>query len=55
MLTPAAIDEASSLAVAEGFAPPPDLTVSQWADAYRMLSSKGAAEPGPYRLSLIHI
>lgn len=49
MLTPAAIDEASSLAVADGFAPPPDLTVSQWADAYRMLSSKGAAEPGPYR------
>ncbi|MFN8994504.1 MAG: phage terminase large subunit family protein [Pseudomonadota bacterium] len=49
MLTPAAIDEASALAVAEGFAPPPDLTVSQWADAYRMLSSKGAAEPGPYR------
>jgi phage terminase large subunit GpA-like protein len=32
-----------------GFSPPPDLTVSQWADAYRMLSSKGAAEPGPYR------
>jgi len=40
MLTPAAIDEASALAVAEGFAPPPDLTVSQWADAYRMLSSE---------------
>ncbi|HOW49326.1 MAG TPA: phage terminase large subunit family protein [Burkholderiaceae bacterium] len=36
-------------AAADGFAPPPDLTVSQWADAYRMLSSKGAAEPGPYR------
>lgn len=49
MLTPEAIDAASALAVAAGFAPPPDLTVSQWADAYRMLSSKGAAEPGPYR------
>ncbi|MEY2653097.1 MAG: hypothetical protein RLZZ524_124, partial [Pseudomonadota bacterium] len=36
-------------AIREGFAPPPDLTVSQWADAYRMLSSKAAAEPGPYR------
>lgn len=33
----------------EGIAPPPELTVSEWADRYRMLSSKGAAEPGPYR------
>lgn len=36
-------------AAADGFAPPPLLTVSEWADAYRMLSSKGASEPGPYR------
>ena len=49
MLTPQEVDAASALAIEEGFAPPPDLTVSQWADAYRMLSSKGASEPGPYR------
>jgi phage terminase large subunit GpA-like protein len=49
MLSAAEVDAASEQPIAEGFAPPPDLTVSQWADAYRMLSSKGAAEPGPYR------
>lgn len=49
MLSAAEVDAASAQPIAEGFAPPPDLTVSQWADAYRMLSSKGAAEPGPYR------
>lgn len=27
-------------------APPPELTVSQWADRYRYLSSKASAEPG---------
>jgi len=32
-----------------GFEPPPSLTVTQWADAHRILSSRGAAEPGPYR------
>lgn len=26
--------------------PPPDLTVSQWADEYRMLSSESSSEPG---------
>jgi len=26
-----------------------DLTVSEWADAYRVLSGKAAAEPGPWR------
>lgn len=30
-------------------APPPDLTVSQWADEYRMLSSEASAEPGPWK------
>lgn len=49
MLSPVAIDRASAQVAAEGFAPPPNLTVSQWADAHRMLSSKGASEPGPYR------
>lgn len=32
-----------------GFEPPPAITVTEWADRYRMLSSKGASEPGPYR------
>ena len=30
-------------------APPPDLTVSQWADEYRRLSSESSAEPGRWR------
>jgi len=30
-------------------APPPDLTVSEWADAYRRLSSESSAEPGQWR------
>ena len=30
-------------------APPPKLTVSQWADRYRKLSSENAAEPGKWR------
>lgn len=34
---------------AESFCPPPRLTVSEWADSFRILSRKGAAEPGPYR------
>jgi phage terminase large subunit GpA-like protein len=32
-----------------GLKPDPLLTVSEWADRYRMLSSRGAAEPGRYR------
>lgn len=32
-------------------APDPELTVSEWADRFRMLSSRGAAESGPYRTS----
>lgn len=32
-----------------GLRPDPILTVSEWADRYRILSSKGSAEPGPYR------
>jgi phage terminase large subunit GpA-like protein len=49
MLTPAQIDEISAQVVADAFAPPPTLTVSQWSDAHRMLSSKSSSEPGPYR------
>ncbi len=34
---------------AEGVTPDADLTVSQWADKYRMLASRASAEPGRYR------
>ncbi|MFP4976375.1 phage terminase large subunit family protein [Paenibacillus sp. CN-4] len=37
--------------VAKLAAPPPDLTVSQWADAYRRLSAEASAEPGQWRTS----
>lgn len=33
----------------QGFRPPPKLTVSQWADANRKLSSEASAEPGQWR------
>ena len=33
----------------KGMRPDPDLTVSEWADEHRWLSSRGAAEPGRYR------
>lgn len=33
----------------KSFATPPDMTVSQWADAYRMLSPEASAEPGKWR------
>jgi len=36
---------------AEGLQPDADLTVSQWADQYRMLASRASAEPGRYRTS----
>ena len=32
-----------------GLAPDPALTVSQWADRHRILSSRAASEAGPYR------
>ncbi|KJS41402.1 MAG: bacteriophage tail assembly protein [Roseovarius sp. BRH_c41] len=32
-----------------GLRPDPDLTVSEWADAHRWLSSRASAEPGRYR------
>jgi len=34
-----------------GIRPDADLTVSQWADAHRMLGSRASAEPGRYRTS----
>ena len=33
----------------DGMAPEPALLVSEWADRHRMLSSRGSAEPGPWR------
>lgn len=33
----------------QGFAPPEDLTVSEWADKFRKLSPENAAEAGPWR------
>ena len=33
----------------QAFATPPDMTVSEWADAYRMLSPESSAEPGKWR------
>ena len=33
----------------EGLRPEQPLTVSEWADRYRKLSSKASAEPGPWR------
>jgi len=38
-----------SRAFVSGITPDPDLTVSQWADEYRMLSQKASAEPGRWR------
>ena len=33
------------------WAPPPDLSVSEWADTYRQLSREASAEPGRWRTS----
>lgn len=40
-------------AVGEAWAPDTDLTVSEWADAHRMLSSSSASEHGPWRTSRV--
>ena len=37
--------------LAAGLAPPPDLSVSEWADTYRKLSSEASAEPGNWDTS----
>lgn len=34
---------------AEAIRPDPDLTVTEWAERYRILSSESSAEPGPWR------
>ena len=33
----------------QGMRPDPDLTVSEWADKHRKLSSRASVEPGQYR------
>ncbi len=43
--------EAILAAVAEAWELPEQLTVSEWADLNRVLPTKGAAEPGPWRTS----
>lgn len=47
----AGFDGASALlrAWSRGIRPDPDLTVSEWADRHRWLSSRASAEPGRYR------
>ena len=40
-------------AFSDGIAPPPRLSVTQWADTYRRLPTKGAGEPGPWRTSRV--
>lgn len=37
--------------VLEVLKPPPDITITEWADKYRRLSSESAAEPGRWRTS----
>ena len=36
--------------VREFLRPPPLITVTEWAETYRVLSSKDSSEPGPYRV-----
>jgi phage terminase large subunit GpA-like protein len=38
----------------QALAPPPDLTVSEWADAHRRLSRESSAEAGQWRTSRAH-
>jgi phage terminase large subunit GpA-like protein len=41
------------LAWAAGLRPDPDITVSEWADAHRVLPQKSSAEPGPWRTARV--
>src|SRR5437868_8912509 len=34
--------------IAQSFSPPPKLTVSEWADEYRVLSPEASSEPGKW-------
>ena len=42
-------DEVVAMMFSEGLKPIPRITVSEWADTYRMLSSVSASEPGKFR------
>jgi phage terminase large subunit GpA-like protein len=39
--------------VMEMFRPPPDMTVSEWADEFRYLSEESSASPGRFRTSVV--
>src|SRR6202163_4250765 len=43
------VDEIYGRAAAKGAHPDPVMSVSEWADTYRMLSQRASAEPGPWR------
>ena len=45
------VKEICRTAAAAGLRPDPLLTVSEWADEYRILSTRASAEPGPWRTS----
>ena len=36
---------------AQAIKPPPIMSISEWADKFRVLPSKGSAEPGKWRTS----
>jgi len=54
-VAPTSYDDNSARAflrcLADGLRPDPTLTVSDWADRHRMLSTRAAAEAGRYRTS----
>jgi phage terminase large subunit GpA-like protein len=43
------VDQIYGAAAAAGARPDPLLTISEWADQYRVLSTRASAEPGPWR------
>ena len=46
----AALGPAFAARRAEYLPPPPNITVTEWAERHRILSGKDSAEPGPYRV-----
>lgn len=50
-MNPVAIANAARDVFRRTIAPPPDLTVSQWADEFRFLSSEASSEPGRWKTS----
>src|SRR5688572_15624651 len=50
MISPTATaEEIYGAAAGAGARPEPLLTISDWADRYRVLSQRASAEPGPWR------